>query len=116
MTPYEILVNCEDLLNLLPKGGKSIYKDQNPAAGDYPSVVVVTNSTTPAAHADNKPYKYRKGVSVFVFTRFGDDEEFDQIIFDALTGAGYTYTGSERSIEYNMHVLRAGYEYISHDL
>ena len=116
MTPYEILTRCEKLVKLLSRGRRSIYKDQNPAAGEYPSVVVVTNSTTPAAHADNKPYRFRKGVSVFVFTRFGDDEEFDRIIFDALTGAGYTYTGSERSIEYNMHVLRAGYEYISNDL
>lgn len=116
MTPYEILVNCEDLLNLLPKGRRSIYKDQNPAAGDYPSVVVVTNSTTPAAHADNKPYAYRKGVSVFVFTKFGNDEEFDRIIFKALKEKDFSYTGSERTIEYDMHVLRAGYEYISDEL
>lgn len=116
MTPYEILVNCEDLLKLLPHGNRSIYKDQNPAAGDYPSVVVVTNSTTPAAHADNKPYDFRKGVSVFVFTKFGNDEEFDRIIFDALTQKDFSYTGSERTIEYDMHVLRAGYEYISDEL
>lgn len=116
MTPYEILTSCEELVKLLPRRKRSIYKDQDPAAGDYPSVVVVTNSTTPAAHADNKPCRFRKGVSVYVFTRFGDDEKFDQIIFDALTEKGYTYTSSDRSIEYNMHVLRASYEYISSDL
>lgn len=116
MTPYEILTSDEKLVKLLPRGKRSIYKDQNPAAGEYPSVVVVTNSTTPAGHADNKPYRFRKGVSVYVFTRFGDDEEFDRVIFDALIKEGYTYTGSERSIEYNMHVLRASYEYISNDL
>lgn len=116
MTPYEILISCEELVKLLPRGKRSIYKDQNPAAGEYPAIVVVTNSTTPAAHADNKPYRFRKGVSVYVFTRFGNDEEFDRIIFDALTEKGFTYSGSERSIEYDMHVLRAGYEYSSNDL
>lgn len=116
MTPYEILTSCEALLQLLPKGKRSIYKDQNPAAADYPSVVVVTNSTTPAIHADNKPYAYRKGVSVFVFTKFGNDEEFDRIIFDALTREGFTYSSSERSIEYDMHVLRASYEYFTNEL
>ena len=111
MNVYDILQKNTDLTQRLVDGAKSVYKDQAPESGKYPICVVLNTSSTPVEFADNKPHKFKNDVSVFVMTKYGNDDVFENIIYEALKNAGALYQRTTRDMDYTVHYLKMEFSY-----
>lgn len=109
MTLYNVLKNCKNITDFLSAGSKSIFKDQAPASAPLPLCVFTCTGKTPILHTDNKVLETIESYNIYIVTNDGADAGIEEVLFEALTNAGYLYQRTSRGMDYTVHVLTMGF-------
>lgn len=88
---YAALTEDAELMNLLPKGDKSIFHLQAPAEyPDYPILVYTPISDVPVLHGDNLEELHRVTIRIHIITGDVDYSDIYAAVKRLMTALGFT--------------------------
>lgn len=98
------LTSSDRLTSLLYNKKCSIYHDNAPDNGYYPTIQYTDISESPVLHADDKAIAFQKTVRVTIINNTPvNRHELKEAVMEAMTNAGFMWQGTD--------VLRYGREY-----
>ena len=110
---YSALTSDEILMDLLPKGGKSIFHLQAPAEyPDYPILVYTPISDVPVLHGDNLEELHRVTIRIHIITGEVDYAEIYAAVKRLMTALGFTRVQATPFIDDGKRMLVADFKIV----